>query len=95
MKLSDAIKPITYLKNHTAEVVRKVSENGRPLVVTQNGEAKVVVMDVKQYDQWRQTLAMMKIVAMGEAEISRGQKVPMDEAFDRAEEVLNRRLADD
>jgi len=88
MNLKDAVKPITYLKNHTAEVVRKISENGQPLVVTQNGEAKVVVMDIKQYDQWRQTLAMLKIIAMGEAEIARGELVSQEEAFQSAEEIL-------
>jgi prevent-host-death family protein len=95
MNLKDAVKPITYLKNHTAEVVRKISENGQPLVITQNGEAKVVVMDVKQYDQWRQTLAMLKIIAMGEAEIARGEVIPLKEAFQRTEEILKRNLPDE
>ena len=44
MDLNEAVKSITYLKNNTAQVVREAAESGRPLVVTQNGEAKAVVM---------------------------------------------------
>ena len=41
------VRPITQLKNRTADLVREVSEEGRPITITQNGVAKVVVMDVE------------------------------------------------
>ena len=60
MNLKECVKPITYLKNNAAEVVREASENGRLMVVTQNGEAKAIVMGVTQYDEWKRTLALLK-----------------------------------
>ena len=71
------IRPITYLKNNTADLIREVSDNGRTVLITQNGEAKAVVMDVELYDRWKASLAMLKILAQSEAEFEAGQgRVP-------------------
>ena len=51
MKLAQAVKPISYVKANMAEIIRKISEDGQPIVITQNGEAKAVLMDVREYDQ--------------------------------------------
>jgi|UPI00036B6C68 hypothetical protein len=45
MKLSSQIKPISYLKSNVAEIVRNMY---KPLVITQNGEAKVVMQVIQQ-----------------------------------------------
>ena len=82
------IRPITQLKNRTAELVREVSERGRPITITQNGEAKVVVMDVDQYDRWRASLALLKILALGEADVQRGRVVKQADAFQRARKQI-------
>ena len=58
MKFSSHIKPISYLKSHTAEIVRELSESREPLLITQNGEAKLVVMDVKSYEEGRNACAV-------------------------------------
>ena len=84
------VKPITYLKNHTADVVREVSEEGQTLTVTQNGEAKVVVMDVEIYDQWQRTTALLKILAHAEADVDAGRTLSQAETFRRAETSLRR-----
>ncbi|MBW2261998.1 MAG: type II toxin-antitoxin system Phd/YefM family antitoxin [Deltaproteobacteria bacterium] len=91
MKLDDDVKPITFLKNRTAELVRHVSTSGRSVVITQNGEAKVVVMDVAQYDRWRRTMALLKITAMAEADVEAGRTLSQDEAFDRATRAIRER----
>ena len=65
MKLSRQIKPISYLKAHAAEIVRKLNEHGEPLVITQNGEAKVVIQDIESYEQTQETMALLKILALG------------------------------
>jgi len=75
MNLKESVKPITYLKNNTADVIREANESGRLTIVTQNGEAKAVVMGVDQYDEWTRTLALLKLVALGEADISAGRVV--------------------
>jgi prevent-host-death family protein len=88
------IRPITQLKNRTAELVREVNEEGRPITITQNGEAKVVVMDVEHYDRWRASLALLKMLALGEADVERGQIVEQAEAFRRARKALERSSGD-
>ena len=72
MKFSTQVKPITYLKSHAAEIVRTLPESGEPLLITQNGEAKLVVMDIKSYEEQAETLAMLKLLALGNKEIQSG-----------------------
>jgi prevent-host-death family protein len=84
------IRPITYLKNNTADLVREVSEEGRSITITQNGEAKVVVMDVDTYDRWRSAMALLKALAQGDADVERGRTVKQVEAFRRARKAIER-----
>ncbi|KAG0162588.1 hypothetical protein DFQ30_001686 [Apophysomyces sp. BC1015] len=69
VKFSTQIKPISYLKGHAAAIIKKVSESREPMLITQNGEAKLVVMDVRSYEQQEDTLALLKILAMGRARV--------------------------
>lgn len=72
MKLSH-IKPISYLKSHTAELFRHLGEQREPMVITQNGEAKAVIQDVQSYQQTQATLALLKILALGNQQIESGK----------------------
>ena len=90
MGLKQSIKPITYLKTHTADIVRDVAETGREVIITQNGEAKAVLMDVATWDRWQDTLAMLKIIAQGEHDIAAGRTSTTDEAFARAFAAVER-----
>lgn len=76
MKLSSQIKPISYLKAHAAEIVRDLAQGADPLVITQNGEAKIVVQDIHQYEENQETLALLKILALGNQQIEKGQVKP-------------------
>jgi len=73
MKLSRRIKSISYLKAHAAEIVRNMSEQGGPLIITQNGEAKVVMQDIESYEQSQETMALLKILALGTRQIEEGK----------------------
>jgi prevent-host-death family protein len=73
MKLSRQIKPISYLKAHAAEIIRNLAEQGEPLVITQNGEAKVVMQDIESYELMQETLALLKILALGTRQIEEGK----------------------
>ena len=73
MKLSSRIKPISYLKAHAAEIVRNLNEHGEPLVITQNGEAKVIIQDIGSYEQTQETMALLKILALGTRQIEEGR----------------------
>ncbi|MDY0189018.1 MAG: type II toxin-antitoxin system Phd/YefM family antitoxin [Syntrophus sp. (in: bacteria)] len=69
MKLSSQIKTISYLKAHAAEIIRTMEKERKPLVITQNGEAKVVMQDIESYEQTQETLALLKILALGSRQI--------------------------
>lgn len=88
MTLSDRIKPISYLKAHAAEIVRTLGERGEPLVITQNGEAKVVMQDIDSYEQMQETLALLKILALGDRRIEAGQTQPAADVTARLRERL-------
>jgi prevent-host-death family protein len=81
MKLSSHIKPISYLKSHTAEIVRELSESREPLLITQNGEAKLVIMDVKSYEEQEETLALLRILALGNRDIEQGKFRDAEDVF--------------
>ncbi len=83
-------RPITYLKNNTADLIREVSGHGRTVLITQNGEAKAVVMDVEIYDRWKAALAMLKLLAQSEAEFEAGRVVSQKDVFARAEAAIHR-----
>ena len=73
MKLSSQIKPISYLKAHAAEIVRTLGEQRQPLVITQRGEAKVVIQDIGSYEQNQETMALLKILALGNRQLEDGK----------------------
>ena len=73
MKLSSQIKPISYLKAHAAEIVRNMNAKHEPLVITQNGEAKVVIQNIESYEQTLETMALLKILALGNQQIESGK----------------------
>ena len=81
MKLSSRIKPISYLKAHAAEIVRNLNEHREPLVITQNGEAKVVLQDIESYEQTQETMALLKILALGARQIREGKVQPAEDVI--------------
>jgi prevent-host-death family protein len=72
MKFSKQVRPITYLKAHAADMIRGVAEKREPYIITQNGEAKAVLQDIESYEQTQETLALLKILALGNAQIDAG-----------------------
>ncbi len=83
MKLSRQIKPISYLKAHAAEIIRGLAKQGEPLVITQNGEAKVVIQDIESYEQTQETMALLKILALGTRQIEKGEVQPAGDVVRR------------
>ncbi len=81
MKLSKSVKPISYLKQHTAEAIKEVHENHSPMVITQNGEAKAVLIDIAEYEQDQESFAMLKMIAQSKAAYSSGDFKPAKKAF--------------
>ncbi|WP_342119198.1 type II toxin-antitoxin system Phd/YefM family antitoxin [Pseudoduganella sp. OTU4001] len=81
MKYSTQVKPISYLKSNAAEVIKELSESREPMLITQNGEAKLVVMDVRSYEEHQETLAMLKLLALGKQQLENGEYRDAEDVF--------------
>ncbi len=81
MKYSTQVKPISYLKSHAAQIAKDISESRESMLITQNGEARLVVSDVRSYEEKEETLALLKILALGNHEIDQGHIHSMNEVF--------------
>lgn len=73
MRYSTRIKPISYLKANAAEVLEDLQEQRQPLIITQNGEAKAVIQDVASYEETQETLALLKMLALGGEQVAQGK----------------------
>jgi prevent-host-death family protein len=83
MRYSSQIKPISYFKANAAEVLAQLAERREPLVITQNGEAKAVLQDAASYEETQETLALLKILALGNQDIASGRSKPIGEVVAR------------
>lgn len=83
MRYSTQIRPISYLKANAAEVLQELADQRRPMVITQNGEAKAVIQDVATYEQTQETLALLKILALGNQQISQDRVKPLADVAKR------------
>jgi len=64
MRLSESVKSISYLKANAANLIEEINKDQKTYVITQNGEAKVIVQDIKVYEKNQETMAMLKLLAM-------------------------------
>lgn len=83
MRYSSQVKPISYLKANAAEVLSHLAQHREPLVITQNGEAKAVLQDVASFEETQETLAMLKILALGNQDVAVGKVKPATDVVAR------------
>jgi len=83
VRYSSQVKPISYLKANAAEVLAQLSERREPLVITQNGEAKAVLQDVASFEETQETLALLKILALGNQDVEAGRVKPVADVVAR------------
>jgi len=88
MRYSTQIRPISYLKANAAEVLQELTDQRQPMVITQNGEAKAVIQDVATYEQTQETLAVLKILALGNQQLSQGKAKPLADVAKRVRAKL-------
>ena len=81
MRYSTQIKPISYVKSHAAELLDRITEEREPIIITQNGEARAVLVDVHSYEQSQETLALLQILAHGKKQVESGQTFPLAEVI--------------
>lgn len=83
MRYSSQVKPISYLKANAAEVLAHLAEQREPFVITQNGEAKAVLQDVASFEETQETLALLKILALGNQDVEAGRLKPVADVVAR------------
>ena len=88
MHISTDIKPVTYLKSKAADVLKQINETHRPMIITQNGEARAVVQDPKSYEEMRNAIALLKLLSQSEEDIRNGEVVSEDAVFAKADKLL-------
>ncbi len=91
MRYSTQVKSISYLKANAAAVLHELAEQRRPLVITQNGEARAVIQDVASYEETQETLALLKLLALGNQQLSQGKVTPVADVVRR---LRGRKAAD-
>ena len=77
MRFSSQVKPISYLKANAAKVLLHLAEQREPLVITQNGEATAVLQDIASFEETQETLALLKILALGNQDVAAGKVKPV------------------
>ena len=90
MKYSESVKPISYLKTHASEILRDVSNNKKTMIITQNGEAKAVLQDVKVYEELQESIALLKILALSTKSKEKMKYQSVESAFD----TIRKRIED-
>ena len=89
MQIVNDIKPVTYLKSRAADVLKYINETHRPMIITQNGEAKAVIQDPQSYEDMKNALSIMKLLSFAEEDIRNGNLHSEEDVFNSIEELLN------
>ena len=91
MKVSSDIKPVSYLKSHTAEILKQINETHRPIVITQNGEPKGVLQDPETYDSMKKAIGILKLITQGEENVKEGKFKPQERVLSNIEKMLEKK----
>ena len=88
MKITNDIKPITYLKSKAADVLNQINETRRPIIITQNGEPRAVLQDPESYENMRNAIGLLKLISLAENDVTTGNTSTQERVFARIEENL-------
>ena len=83
MRYSTQVKPISYLKANAAEVLQQLTDQREAMIITQNGEARAVIQDVASYEETQETLALLKLLALGNQDVEAGRTRPLADVVKR------------
>jgi prevent-host-death family protein len=81
INLKNDIKPISYIKTNAAEMMKYVNERKNPIVITQNGEARAVLVDIETYQETQDAFALINLIKIAEKDIQDGKTQPADKVF--------------
>ncbi|MBM3293983.1 MAG: type II toxin-antitoxin system Phd/YefM family antitoxin [Candidatus Aminicenantes bacterium] len=92
MNISTDIKPVTYLKANAADLLRRINETRRPIIITQNGEPRAVLQDPQSYENMRNAMGILKLISQGEQDIRKGRAKAQGDVFADIEIFLKEKL---
>ena len=92
MNFSEDIRPVTYLKSRAADLLKQINETHRPVIITQNGEAKAVLQDPESYENMRNAIGILKMISLGEEDSRAGRVKTQEEVFKAGEKMLKDKL---
>jgi prevent-host-death family protein len=96
MELERDIHPLTDFKRRTSEFVVQLRETGRPVVLTINGRAELVVQDARSYQRLldvAERLATIEAVKAGLASVGRGEGRGVEAVFADLEAAIRAQAA--
>jgi len=89
INLATDIKPISYVKTNAADMMKYVTERKKPIVITQNGEAKAVLVDIETYQETQDAFALLHLIKLSEQDIKNGDFESAEKVFsDLKKEIL-------
>jgi prevent-host-death family protein len=88
INLRENVKPISYIKTNAAQMMKYVNERKNPVIITQNGEAKAVLMDIETYQDTEDAFALMNIIKLAEEDIKDGNVKKADDVFKNMREII-------
>ena len=89
MKLSEQVKPISYLKANAAELLKHLQKTQEPMVITQNGEAKAVIQDIRSFEAMQENLALLKLLALGKRQVENSDIIDADDVLAEIDSLLS------
>ncbi len=90
MNISTDIKPVSFLKSKSADLLKQINETHRPVIITQNGEPRAVIQDPQSYENMRNAIGILKLVSQGEEDIKNGRTKNQDKVFSSLEKSLQK-----
>ena len=91
VNLVQDLRPISYVKANTTEVVNYVGNTKSPVVITQNGEAKAVIIDIESYQKTINAINMAKLLSFSEKDIKNGNLITHENAKRIFEKTLGKK----
>ncbi len=88
MQITNDIRSITYLKSRAADVLKQINETHRPMIITQNGEAKAVIQDPKSYEDMKNAISLLKLLSFAEEDVRKGNVFDEKDVFVSIDELL-------
>jgi len=89
MNLKDDIRPISYIKTNAADMLRRVNDTHNPIIITQNGEAKAVLLDTESYQSMKNSIGILKILSQSEKNIDENELYTQESVFSELDEKLS------